>query len=194
MLANQASAGLITISGTAILDPVRSDGATPLPGGMLSFVAVDTLGDGFRTTLSDGATIAVNSFLDGSDDYIVATNPTDSVFGQSLVPGAAALDNGVHGIGIGDAIGIYFFEDVPLASEGGMVTLSEGSGYGFQTDPTWEVFSSGSKNFQRPAGDQFLQASSSAVSFKVAGGANVPEPSSLVLAGMVVLCACRRKR
>lgn len=177
-------------TGTAITSPVDFDDAQ-LGENNLALVVIDTLQNGFADDINMGLTvgdsIALDTFLPGSDDLIVARNSSGIIW-QSFIPGSANFVLG-NGISPGDPFAIFFFNNLADTS----TAVLAGTHYGVATDATWKVPSDGSSIgfLASPGLAQFQQLSGSKTIYSVA----IPEPTSLpALLAFWLGCASLRRR
>jgi hypothetical protein len=165
----------LIFTGAAIANPLQSDGSS-LGGGFLSILVVDRSGDGFSANVNFGLTQGdnLNQFVGNSDDVVISTNSTGST--PFRVLGTADFNLG-NGIDVGDAFGVYFFDQIVAGS----TTVDSLTHYGFATDANWLVPGDGSNiDFKlSPYGGQFQQLTNTQASYAVA----IPEPANAFLLG-----------
>jgi len=167
-----SSAFSVTFTGIALPNIVNA------VTGSSSYIVVDTADDGIDFSANSvGVTFAANSFLTGTDDYVVALNSTTSTIFGSNSGGGANFTLNTNGITDGDSFYIVTFGALTTAS----VTTTLGTKFNIATDNGWTIPSSNSANLAFP--DNFNQ-----VSNFDATALSIPEPSTYAMfAGALAL-------
>lgn len=129
----------VGLAGTAIIDPLASDGS-PLPAGRLVLVVVDRSRDGFAAATAAALTQgdALMDFMGDPDDVVVASLSSSMVFGRSAILGGATVRL-TDGIDAGDPFAIIFFDQLAAGS----LLLDVPTSYAVASDPSWVVPSDG---------------------------------------------------
>lgn len=175
-------ANAVTFTGNALTAPINAINTSS------AYVVVDTAGDGFDFSASSlGVTFSVNTFITGTDDFVVGYNATTSgIFGANT-GGGATFTLGDNDVTDADAFYMVIFGDTATAT----VTTTVGLGFGIATAGDWLVPGSNSAAPAFP--DDYTQVAG----LNATGSTVVPEPSTYaMLSGLCVLgfAALRRRR
>lgn len=172
----------VTFNGNALTSPTNAI------AGSAAFVIVDTLGDGLDA-FGVGSVFSGDSFVTGSDDYVIGVNATTSTIFGTNTGGGASFTLDTFGITQNDQFYVVIFG----ATTGASVTLAGGEGYNIATDAGWLVPTANGANPAFPA--NFTPVSGlNATALTVTA---VPEPSTFAaLAGLFALASVmvRRRR
>lgn len=192
-----ANGGMITISGTAITDPKDRLG-DPLSTGNLSYLVVDTLGDGFASLL-EGMTIQPGAYIPNTDDWVVQTRTSKEVFGAPYIGVESTFDNASNDIDVNDPFGVFFFDNLTLAADGDTSSaLTTSHFYGFASNADWKIRSApNSSGFNNSISSDSLYLQASNISATSQVMAAVPEPNGALFLGFgwfVYLLGFKRSR
>ncbi|MCF7790208.1 MAG: PEP-CTERM sorting domain-containing protein [Prosthecobacter sp.] len=181
----------------------ESDGTTPVPTTGLMLLVADTSGTNGFSSVAGGASLSLNSFLNGTDDLILAkwalgaSSATPGFFSDAV----SNLTLGANNWDAGDALALLWFPTLTTSSGTALAGDSYGiyynsatSGASLDSGDAWITPASGTKSLNLLTTDYSGShtSASTTASFTVSG---VPEPSRALLAALGLgMVSLRRRR